>query len=662
MKKSIIARYAFTLCIAASMAVSGSAIPYCSILPDSEVSAQSTAAQGSCGPDVTYSISDDGVMTISGTGPMYTDMSSSLWDRSSVKSVVIESGVTLIGSFAFAHNDNLVSVTIPDTVKTISNGAFMDCASLAGITIPDSVTSMGSQCFSLCKGLKSVKIGTGLTTIPSIAFSYCSALTEVDLGAEILCIENEAFSNCTSLGTIVLKSKVKTISDKAFYMCWSLKSITIPQTVTSIGKDALLYCGTGEPGPDNKLLYGFTAYTVKDSYAAQYVSSLSNPPVSTDPPEEISAFEYYDIVCIALGNDIYYQIVDSKDYVPFSEVNTYYIPGLEYKCGDIYGIKLNSDNVVTSYSVSPLIKQNSSFKADSLYTIKEPVYADAKGSYIFGTVDTVYSDTCIQVSTDAERLLVICDSTKGLSQGNTVSFTPYEVISGNNMSIYTTKNLEQTYNASGTCLGYSTELHCNLFLDTSGNYDQIPMNNAGFFFVAGDEIPVGQTTVSVNFNKPENFINEIPVISLYSKSIAPGSEVITAVDDPSSQAREGMLSVKYTDNGGLVYLDENTSVYLLNGIPADAQPGDYLSFRLLNKIGKDACYAADVRLTGKTALPTEIGDINKDKKVNILDLILLKSYIVNDKAEKVDSVCDVNQDTYFSVLDIVALVKILLGQ
>ncbi len=661
MKKSIVKKSFFSLCIAAAMTVSGAYVPGVSLLSGTEIFAVSVSKEGKCGPDVNFSISDGGVLTISGKGPMYTDMSSSLWDRASVKSVVIEDGVTLIGDFAFAHHDNLVSVTIPETVKTINKGAFLDCASLQSVTIPDSVTSMGSQCFSLCRGLKKVTIGAGLETVPSIAFSYCSSLTEVDFGPNILYINNEAFSNCTSLQNVVLKNKVMTISDKAFFMCWSLKTITIPPSVTSIGKDAFLHCGTGEPGPDNNSLYGFTAYTVKGSYASEYVAALNDTKIEdTDPPEDISAFEYYDDVCVALGNDIYYKIVDSDDYTPFGMVTTYYIPGMSNKPGDIYGIKLENGNVQSFYSYAPQIKQNSLYKIDSLYTITEPVYADAEGLYIFGNVLAVYSDTCIEVDIDTDRIFVICDSTDGLSRGMNVCFTPYEIISGQNMMVYTTKNLQKTYYARGTCLGYNSELKGSLFLGTSGNYDKISQNDVGYFFVAGEESVTGQTAYSAHFALPEHFVNDIPVLSLYTQSITPGAEIITAVDDGTSEFQEGMLSVRYTDNGGLVYLDENTAVYLLNGIPKEAQPGDILKFRLLNTIEKGAYYAADVSITDKKSTPAVLGDIDGDGNVNITDLILLKSYIVSEVPE-VDAVCDINQDTYFSVLDVVALVKLLMG-
>ncbi|MBQ8942172.1 MAG: leucine-rich repeat protein [Firmicutes bacterium] len=79
-----------------------------------------------CGENVTYTFdTDTGVLTISGTGDMadYNILESPLVS-SSIKSVIIENGVTSIGNYAFYYlleESNLTSVTIPDSVTSIRN-------------------------------------------------------------------------------------------------------------------------------------------------------------------------------------------------------------------------------------------------------------------------------------------------------------------------------------------------------------------------------------------------------------------------------------------------------------------------------------------------------------------------------------------------------------
>ena len=93
-------------------------------------------ASGTCGDNLTWELTADSVLTISGTGTMtnYSSSSSSRapwYDyRSSIKSVVIEEGVTSIGNYAFNACSGLTSVTIPNSVTSIGSSAFYGCTNL----------------------------------------------------------------------------------------------------------------------------------------------------------------------------------------------------------------------------------------------------------------------------------------------------------------------------------------------------------------------------------------------------------------------------------------------------------------------------------------------------------------------------------------------------
>ena len=53
-----------------------------------------------------------------------------------------------------------------------------------------------------------------------------------------------------------------------------------------------------------------------------------------------------------------------------------------------------------------------------------------------------------------------------------------------------------------------------------------------------------------------------------------------------------------------------------------------------------------------------VGDLNLDNYVNILDVVLLVSYILGDPIDDFISV-DINQDGFINVLDVVELVSII---
>ena len=94
----------------------------------------SVVESGNCGANgdnVTYTLYDDGLLVISGTGDMNSDFeyaSGVPWydhgNASSIKKVVIESGVTSIGRYAFFYCSNLTSITAPNTLTKIDYRAF----------------------------------------------------------------------------------------------------------------------------------------------------------------------------------------------------------------------------------------------------------------------------------------------------------------------------------------------------------------------------------------------------------------------------------------------------------------------------------------------------------------------------------------------------------
>ena len=83
---------------------------------------------GTCGENVVWTLTQSGVLTISGTG----DMTSHPWTEEhagDIREVVIEEGVTEICYDAFINCANMTTITIPNSMEYI-NGAFTGCSSL----------------------------------------------------------------------------------------------------------------------------------------------------------------------------------------------------------------------------------------------------------------------------------------------------------------------------------------------------------------------------------------------------------------------------------------------------------------------------------------------------------------------------------------------------
>lgn len=108
----------------------------------------------------------DGVLIISGHGrmPDFNNEQCQPWsfqERYSdnrIKKVIIEEGVTSIGTCAFYGCSNLIDIEIPSSVSSIRPYAFKNCTSLPYIQIPNSIKVLGTSIFDGCSSLTSVVI------------------------------------------------------------------------------------------------------------------------------------------------------------------------------------------------------------------------------------------------------------------------------------------------------------------------------------------------------------------------------------------------------------------------------------------------------------------------------------------------------------------------
>lgn len=200
----------------------------------------------------------DGILTISGTGDMadYTSAKPAPWydERSSVTGIVLENGVTSIGSYAFQEMNNATSITIPASINHVGRYAFnktngimdvylqdltawlkADVAShpvsvsvsgehrmyingkeLSDLVIPEDIEVVRTSAFAGVDSITSVTFQKGTRVISENAFQKCSYLKKVDFGPTVERVEKNAFE-LSEIPEIHINGSMKYMGKSSFY-------------------------------------------------------------------------------------------------------------------------------------------------------------------------------------------------------------------------------------------------------------------------------------------------------------------------------------------------------------------------------------------------------------------------------------------------------------
>ena len=234
------------------------------LLPTTAFAENSIVDSGNCGANgdnLKWVLSDDGTLTISGTGAMTDFVDANIpgsetiinypWKShiSEIEKIVIEDGVTSIGNYAFFDSSNVTEAVIPDSVTSIGKRAFSGSATpkIVGIKIPAGIKSVGEFAFANCSELTTVDFSQAISleTVGLQAFGYCTKLTDVKLkgAGNLQTIGSGAFTN-SGVTQIEIPASVKKIEDSAFYGCGQLQSVVFEpdSKLETIEKDTFGAC------------------------------------------------------------------------------------------------------------------------------------------------------------------------------------------------------------------------------------------------------------------------------------------------------------------------------------------------------------------------------------------------------------------------------------
>ena len=236
-----------------------------------------SAAGGTCGANLSWSLDSSGTLTISGSGTMANyDYGSAPWFEyvDSIQKVVINYGVTNIGNNAFAGCGLMTSASMPVTVIKIGKSAFMNCVSLTQVTLPSNLGVIEDSAFTGC-GMTEIRIPDSVYDIGDYAFNSCFMLERIVVDSNNLAysadsngilfdknktvliqaplvtltgkytiaptvtkIQSGAFAGCMFLTEVSIHAGVTAIGETAFNSCLSLQKITVDQGNSVYSSDA----------------------------------------------------------------------------------------------------------------------------------------------------------------------------------------------------------------------------------------------------------------------------------------------------------------------------------------------------------------------------------------------------------------------------------------
>ena len=233
-----------------------------SLLPVT-VFAAGAVDKGSLHDGFTWTLTDDGALTVSGYGaledfdrPMGSHGGAPWYKhRASITSVTFTQGITYIGSYTLYGLEKVKQVTLPDTLLVIGDTAFNYCRGLETVTLPASLEEIGNAAFSMMSKLKEITVPANVGMIGDEAFGNCNSLQaiHVDPANRAYASDDRGVLFTKDMATLLaapggltgkyaIPDGVECIGDRSFAAIAGLNTLTVPATVDYIGDFAFIMC------------------------------------------------------------------------------------------------------------------------------------------------------------------------------------------------------------------------------------------------------------------------------------------------------------------------------------------------------------------------------------------------------------------------------------
>lgn len=353
---------------------------------------------GTCGENATFKLDcGDGSMLVSGTGAMTDYNNDAPWKsvRSFIKSLVIEDGITHIGSYSFYYCKNLSYVSVPASLESIGEYAFQECDQLAiidtwgqlvfqkGSTENGSIAFYASQINYKNPIVREGKCGDAMwwsfTSVDGILKIGSGDMWNWDGWRYVPWYDIEDM-----ITSIELPIGLHNIGSYAFYKMKNITSIELPVTLDKIGGNAFWYCENLKTVINHGGIY-VKKGSKKHGYVAYYADNVTNDGKMSG----------------TCGDDLKWEMDFSKSKLTISGK------------GKMYDYEVNNEEKASPWyefrDLIPAIK----FKEGMTYI----------GKYAFYDTPITELDLPQTLNSIADNAFTGCSSLKNLSVNNTVDLS-----------------------------------------------------------------------------------------------------------------------------------------------------------------------------------------------------------------------------------------------
>lgn len=204
--------------------------------------AANVVESGTCGAagneaNVIWTLTDDGVLTISGTGNManfaqYSLAGSAPWysSRASINKIIVTNGIENLGTYITCDYSNVTDVEIGEDVVIANDNSFYQ-PNQSSINLIWNAKRCETNPFNWAK-VQKITFGNKVEYIPDL--NLTSTVNEISIPNSVVEIANHAFNGC-NISKLNIPNNVKIVGSFAFANCTQLTEATIGEGVEEFG-------------------------------------------------------------------------------------------------------------------------------------------------------------------------------------------------------------------------------------------------------------------------------------------------------------------------------------------------------------------------------------------------------------------------------------------